>query len=66
METYLVGATDVSYGFGTNCIICDECIDLTENEKLSLLHGLGVQVKVCDKCKKAILYLRKQIDESTL
>lgn len=65
METCLISKVDVSYELGTSCIICDEFVGLTENEKLSLLHG-DTQVKVCDKCKKAILYLRKQIDESII
>lgn len=42
------------------CIICDESVELTDEEVSSLEHGFSVQPKVCDKCKQAILNIRQK------
>ena len=44
------------------CIICEEPVELTPNEELSLRHGFHIDSKVCDKCREAILHTRKQIE----
>lgn len=41
----------------TQCLICGESVDVTEYE---LFSGKAV-AKVCDKCKEAVLEMRKQI-----
>lgn len=46
------------------CLICGEGIILTENEKEALYCGYHIDNKVCDKCKQAILYIRKQMEEN--
>ena len=47
-----------------SCIICGEFVTLDEFEESRLLHGMHISSKVCDKCKQAILYTRKQIEEN--
>ena len=43
----------------THCIICDAPIELTSNEVLALEYRRDyVTIKVCDECKKAIMYIR--------
>lgn len=45
-----------------SCIICGEAVELTPNEERSLRRGLNIDDKVCDKCREAILYMRKQAE----
>ena len=45
------------------CLICDEPVALSEMEQSRLNHGLDIHSKVCDKCKKAILHYRKELEE---
>ena len=47
----------------TQCIVCDEPIKLTPNEEVALNYGRPIGSKVCDKCKQAILHIRKQIEQ---
>ena len=44
-----------------SCIICGEAVELTEMEEEQLRYGHYIHSKVCDKCKAAILYMRKQM-----
>lgn len=46
-----------------SCIICGESVRLTEEEQLRLSYGLNIQSKVCDKCKRAVLYIRTKSDK---
>ena len=46
-----------------SCLICEEPVRLTELETSRLNHGLSIHSKVCDKCKKAILHYRKELEE---
>lgn len=46
---------------GADCIICGEPVDLTDDEKIRIERGHYAPCKVCDECKKAILYMRKHI-----
>ena len=45
------------------CLVCGEAATLSDFEcaYLQILHGSIV--KVCDKCKAAILHVRKQLEE---
>ena len=46
----------------TSCIVCNEPVPLTSEEEMRLEHGYTIHSKICDKCKQAILYIRKQIE----
>ena len=48
---------DRHFKIGTKCLICDEFIKLNELESYA-----GV-VKICDKCKKAVMRMRDISDE---
>lgn len=44
------------------CMICGDLVELTPTEELSLQHGRTIGEKMCDKCKEAVLYARKQME----
>ena len=46
----------------TRCIICDSPVELTDEEELRLERGHYIGRKVCDKCKQATMYVRKQLN----
>ena len=46
-----------------SCLICEEPVELNEMELARLNHGLDIHSKICDKCKKAILHYRKELEE---
>lgn len=52
-----------NYSISIACIICGEAVPLSEEEAMSLRHGHHIHSKVCDKCKQAVLYLRKEMDK---
>jgi hypothetical protein len=58
MTTDTVNHNNRIYKLCKPCIICGESVDLNELEESQLYRS-----KVCDKCKQAILYIRKQIEE---
>lgn len=43
------------------CLICRQPAKLTKSEISSLMYGENIDVKVCDKCREAVLYVRKQL-----
>ena len=45
------------------CIVCGEPVQLTEMEELLLQHGRHIDSKVCENCKKAILYIRNEMNK---
>jgi uncharacterized protein YlaI len=45
------------------CLVCGEPVVLDEQEETRLDYGLPIHSKICDKCKAAILYMRKQIQK---
>lgn len=49
--------TDIApvYEFVTSCLICGEDV------LISMWHG---GPKICDKCKAAIMHVRKQLEEN--
>lgn len=47
----------------THCIICDAPIELISNEVLALEYGHHVEFKVCDECKKAIMYVKNHMEQ---
>jgi len=44
--------------YGVGCIICDESVQLTDEEVTAMQYGHHIHSKVCDKCKQAILHMR--------
>lgn len=44
--------------YSTTCLICGESVDITEYEAFS---GRAL-ARVCDKCKEAVLEMRRQLD----
>ena len=59
-KLYTPSGTKVS--ICTHCIVCDEPIELTSVEEMYLSYGKNINAKVCDKCKQAIMYVRKQLN----
>ena len=53
-----------SYSYSKACTICDEPVKLTEEEVMTMMSGRSIGIKICDECKQAILYMRKQIKEN--
>lgn len=45
-----------------HCIICDEEIQLSDDEFGYVLSGKRIY-KVCDKCKHAVMEMRKQLEK---
>lgn len=41
---------------GTTCLVCDECVDVFNHKDVQ---------KICDKCRAAILAMRKQMECDT-
>ena len=54
---------NVSYGIP--CMICDESVKLSDDEVKAMRYGYHTQPKICDKCKQAILHIRKKIETSS-
>ena len=65
LATKDVNTTKLTIGHAclcTHCIICREPIELSELESKAIIYSGGrVESKVCDKCRKAIMYLRNQV-----
>lgn len=51
--------------FGIACLVCGESVPLTTDEEYAIRSGFHVNPKICDKCKEAILYVRKTIENNT-
>jgi len=45
------------------CLVCGEAVTLSDFEYASLQMPHGCVIKVCDKCKAAILHVRNQLEE---
>lgn len=56
-------SNSIESSIGTNCMICEETIVLTPEEQTLLQYGHSIHNKICDKCKRAILYIREQIED---
>ena len=44
------------------CLICEESVELSEIEEMALENGKPV-LKVCDKCRKAVMKMREVMEE---
>lgn len=63
METITITKNNVKAKLGVSCIICGEFVPLSEKECLMVEHGLHMESKVCDKCKAAVMEMRKYKEE---
>lgn len=48
---------------GINCLICGEPTELNEQEYIRLKYGKDI-VKVCPKCRQAVMKVRKEMEEN--
>lgn len=46
------------------CFICGESVELNEIEQERLKFGFPIEPKVCKNCKKAIIYIRKELEKN--
>ena len=53
----IIDITNNDSRLGVLCLICNESVDLTEDEEISIIFG-HTPVKICNECRKAILRLR--------
>ena len=50
--------------YSVRCMICDEYVPLTDIDEEMIRYGhRHIGNKICDKCKKAILYMRSMVPE---
>lgn len=59
-----INLKEIKCKLGKACFICGEPVALTKNEEEALYCGYRIDHKVCDKCRQAILYVRKQMEEN--
>ena len=52
-----------SVSFGISCLICGESVLLDAFEVERLNHGRDIAPKICDKCKNAVMQMRKELGE---
>ena len=45
-----------------SCLICGENVPLEKFEQSRVRFGLDIHSKVCDKCREAVLEMRKRLD----
>ena len=53
----------IKWHYSKPCLVCGDDIALTEQEQIMLEHGLSIEPKICDKCKKAILKMREELED---
>ena len=51
------------YHLGISCLVCGESVPLTEIEEIRFEHKMNIPIKICDKCRAAILYVREQMPQ---
>lgn len=56
----MIYITEAKKTLAMQCLICGEGVELNEFEEKLMLSGLPVTPKICDECKKAVLWARKQ------
>ena len=49
------------YTISKACLICGDSVELDEIETAVMMAGHHVDSKICDKCRQAILHIRKQL-----
>jgi hypothetical protein len=63
-ECVYVIKDNIKYRYTMPCLICDESVDLTDDDVAAMNHGRHIRSKVCDKCKQAILHMRRCIENN--
>lgn len=56
-KTATVTISDITYTYGHPCLICGEFIPNDTEEIFSY------RVKICDKCRNAVMQMRKQLED---
>ena len=51
---------DAKYTLEVECLVCGEGVELTQKETETLLLGYSIGVKVCDKCRRAVMRMSEQ------
>jgi hypothetical protein len=64
MSISTINKNKTSFYYSTPCLMCNESVRLTDEEVIQLEHGRDIHRKICDKCKQAVLHIRKQLDEN--
>ena len=62
IKQMIVSGLSTNTMIGINCLICDEFIELGEQKYVGLKYGKDI-VKVCPKCKQAVMKIRKEMEE---
>lgn len=60
-KTEMITSTSARISLNTPCIICRESIELTSEEEMAIRYGNNI-VKVCGKCKQAVIKMRETIE----
>ena len=55
-----------SVSFATSCLICNESIPLDDFEIARIKYGRDIAPKICDKCKNAVMQMRKELEKRNL
>lgn len=63
-KTAKINISKVECYLSTACLVCGEGVRLTTEEEYAMRSGFHVNPKICDKCKEAILHIRKSIENS--
>ena len=50
-------------GKAMKCLVCDNPIELSEEEKELLSTGHVLDLRLCDECKEAILWAKQKMHE---
>lgn len=52
-----------TWRYATECLICGESILLTDNEVAQMKYGHPLREKICNRCREAVLFIRKSVQE---
>lgn len=47
--------------FAKPCMVCGQAVELAEYEEMRVSSGLNVEPKICDDCRRAILWAKHQM-----
>ena len=50
---------------GVGCLICNEYVGLSEMEEKMLYASIHLNPKICDKCKAAVMKVRKELESES-
>ena len=59
-ELVEVQEDSIKFSLGIGCLICHESMELTEMEREMLHYGKSL-IKVCDKCRQAVMEMRSRV-----